>query len=419
MKVDLTGPLFSSRETATKEYRQAKAEGNAEKAKKKALECAKITKVLAEKVPSQKNAYLEKAEKWERMAGNVENSIRAQREGNPRSGKTGGRAGSSPGNRTGGGRGGSGSGNGNSGGAEVEGEDELLAQAEALIEKSSVRWDDIGGLEEVKRLMKETIAIAGLRKPSSIKPWKGIMLFGPPGTGKTLLAAAAAGSLDADFFNVKADNVLSKYFGESSKLVSALYKAARNHAPSIVFIDEFDSISLSREGDTSESSRRLLSTLLAELDGLQDKKSNRLMLTLAATNTPWDLDAAVLSRFPRRIMVPLPDKSACKEIIKIHIKDLDASKLDLDKLASTCVEKFYAGRDLQNLCQQAMWNMIREENKDLDKLAELPYKELEKRKLNITSLKFDYFETAFEKIRSPLTKAQLAKYEKWNEEFGG
>ncbi len=416
MKVDLTGPLYSSLEIATKEYKQAKAEGNAGKAKKKALECAKITKVLAEKVPSQKNAYLEKAEKWERIADNVENSIRAQREGSSRSGKSRGRTGSGPG-RTGGG--GSGSGGGSSGGAEVENEDELLAQAEALIEKSSVRWDDIGGLEEVKRLMKETIAIAGLQKPSSVKPWKGIMLFGPPGTGKTLLAAAAAGSLDADFFNVKADNVLSKYFGESSKLVSALYKAARNHAPSIVFIDEFDSISLSREGETSESSRRLLSTLLAELDGLQDKKSDRLMLTLAATNTPWDLDAAVLSRFPRRIMVPLPDKSACKEIIKIHIKDLDSSKLDIDKLASTCVEKFYAGRDLQNLCQQAMWNMIREENKDLDKLAELPYKELEKRKLNVTSLKFDYFETAFEKIRSPLTKTQLGKYEKWNEEFGG
>jgi len=419
MKVDLTGPLFSSLETATKEYKQAKAGGDAGKAKKKALECAKIMKVLAEKVPSQKNAYLEKAEKWEKMADNVENSIRAQREGPSRSGKARGRAGSSTGSRTGGGGSGSGNGNGSSGGTEVEGEDELLAQAEALIEKSSVRWDDIGGLEEVKRLMKETIAIAGLQKPSSVKPWKGIMLFGPPGTGKTLLAAAAAGSLDAKFFNVKADNVLSKYFGESSKLVSALYKAARNHSPSIVFIDEFDSISLSREGESSESSRRLLSTLLAELDGLQDKKSDRLMLTLAATNTPWDLDAAVLSRFPRRIMVPLPDKSACKEIIKIHIKDLDASKLDLDKLASTCVEKFYAGRDLQNLCQQAMWNMIREENKDLDKLAELPYKELEKRKLNVTPLKYEYFETAFEKIRSPLTKAQLAKYEKWNEEFGG
>ena len=414
MKVDLTGPLYSSLENVTKEYREAKTGRDTKTARKKALECSKILKIMAEKTPSQKKAYLEKAEKWEKIAENAENSIRVQREGSLRSrknengienGKFRGRE------------------NKNEIKSEIKSENqseaELLAQAESLIEKSSVHWDDIGGLEDVKRLMKETIVIAGLKKPVSIKPWKGILLFGPPGTGKTLLAAAAAGSLDATFFNVKADNVLSKYFGESSKLISALYKTSRKHAPSIVFIDEFDSISLSRESDTSESSRRLLSTLLSELDGLQDKKSDRLMLTLAATNTPWDLDSAVLSRFPRRIKVPLPDKAACKEIIKIHIRDLDTSKLDLENLASACVEKLYSGRDLQNLCQQAIWNMVREENKDLEKLAELPYTELNKKELNITPLKHEYFEAAFEKIRSPLTKEQLEKYEKWDKEFGG
>lgn len=412
MKVDLTGPLYSSLENATKEYKQAKAGGDIGQAKKKALECAKIMKVLAEKVPSQKKAYMEKAEKWERLAYNVENAVLEKKNIPASSGRGGRKIASGTGSRTG-------EGSGSSGADEVETGDEFVSYAESLIAKSNVRWDDIGGLNEVKLLMKETIAIAGLQKPASIKPWKGIMLFGPPGTGKTLLAAAAAGSLDATFFDIKADKVLSKYFGESSKLVSALYSAARKHAPSIVFIDEFDAISLSREGDTSESSRRLLSTLLSELDGLQDKKSDRLMLTLAATNTPWDLDPAVLSRFPRRIKVSLPDKTACKEIIKIHIKDLDSSKLDLDKLASTCVEKYYSGRDLQNLCQQAVWNMIRKENKGLDRLADLPYKELTKRKLNVTPLKYEYFEAAFEKIRPPLTKEQLDKYEKWDKEFGG
>lgn len=412
MKVDLTGPLYSSLENATKEYKQAKAGGDVGQAKKKALECSKIMKVLAEKIPSQKEAYLEKAGKWERLANNVENAILERKNAPTGSGRGGRKTGNRTGSRTEGG-------SGSSGEDEVETGDEFISYAESLIAKSNVRWDDIGGLEEVKFLMKETIAIAGLQKPASIKPWKGIMLFGPPGTGKTLLAAAAAGSLDATFFDIKADKVLSKYFGESSKLVSALYSAARKHAPSIVFIDEFDAISLSREGDTSESSRRLLSTLLSELDGLQDKKSDRLMLTLAATNTPWDLDPAVLSRFPRRIKVPLPDRITCREIIKIHIKDLDASKLDLDKLASTCVEKFYSGRDLQNLCQQAVWNMVRQENKNLDRLADLPYAELNKRKLNVTPLKHEYFEAAFEMIRSPLTKAQLEKYEKWDKEFGG
>lgn len=412
MKVDLTGPLHSSLENATKEYKQAKAGGDIGQAKKKALECAKIMKLLAEKIPSQKKAYLEKADKWELLADNVENTILENKKTTADSGRGGRKTERGTGSRIGGG-------SGSSGADEVETGDEFVSYAESLIAKSNVRWDDIGGLNEIKLLMKETIAIAGLQKPASIKPWKGVMLFGPPGTGKTLLAAAAAGSLDATFFDIKADKVLSKYFGESSKLVSALYSAARKHSPSIVFIDEFDAISLSREGDTSESSRRLLSTLLSELDGLQDKKSDRLMLTLAATNTPWDLDPAVLSRFPRRIKVPLPDKAACKEIIKIHIKDLDSSKLDLDKLAFICVEKLYSGRDLQSLCQQAVWNMIRHENKGLDKLADLPYAELNKRKLNVTPLKYEYFDAAFEKIRSPLTKEQLDKYEKWDKEFGG
>lgn len=412
MKVDLTGPLYSSLENATEEYKQAKAGGDIGQAKKKALECSRIMKVLAKKIPSQKDAYLKKAEKWERLADNVKNTILERKNVPIGSGRESRKIGSGTGNKRGGEH-------GSSEEDEVEAGDEFISYAESLIAKSNVRWDDIGGLEEAKLLMKETIAIAGLQKPESIKPWKGIMLFGPPGTGKTLLAAAAAGSLDATFFDIKADKVLSKYFGESSKLVSALYSAARKHSPSIVFIDEFDAISLSREGDISESSRRLLSTLLSELDGLQDKKSDRLLLTLAATNTPWDLDPAVLSRFPRWIKVSLPDKTACKEIIKIHIKDLDASKLDLDKLASACVEKCYSGRDLQNLCQQAVWNMIQQENKDLDSLADLPYAELSKRKLNVTPLKHEYFEAAFEKIRSPLTKEQLDKYEKWDKEFGG
>jgi SpoVK/Ycf46/Vps4 family AAA+-type ATPase len=365
---------------------------------------------LAEKVPSQKESYLEKAGKWERIAASVENLISERKRA--LSGSRNKKTENINGSRTG-------DSFSSSRADEIENGDELISYAESLITKSQVRWDDIGGLEEVKLLMKETIVIAGLQKPASIKPWKGIMLFGPPGTGKTLLAAAAAGSLDATFFDIKAEKVLSKYFGESSKLVSALYSAARKHAPSIVFIDEFDSISLSRDSDTSEASRRLLSTLLSELDGLQDKKSDRLMLTLAATNTPWDLDPAVLSRFPRRIYVPLPDKTACKEIVKIHIKDLDSSKLDINKLASTCVDSFYSGRDLQNLCHQAVWNMIRQENKDLDRLADLPYAELNKRKLILSPLRHEHFEAAFEKIKPPLTTEQLEKYEKWDKEFGG
>lgn len=390
MKVDLTGPLFAALEKTTKGYRLANKEGDVDTARKKAWECVGLLKQLAKNSPAQRKTYLERAEKWERIANGV---------GQP---KVSGKSGSSH---------------------RVEkesgsGEDEFISQAESLISTSPVTWSDIGGLDEVKRLMMETIVIAGLQKPESIKPWRGILLFGPPGTGKTLLAAAAAGSLNAAFFDVKADKVLSKYFGESSKLVSALYSAARIHTPSIVFLDEFDALSQSRSGDTSEATRKLLSSLLTELDGLHDKKSSQLLLTLAATNTPWDLDPAVLSRFPRRINVPLPDAKACGAIIKIHTKDLDVSSLNLDELSSGCVQRLYSGRDLQNLCQQAMWTMVREENVDLHKLAELPYEDLIKRHLKIRALNMNDFHQAFEKIKSPVTKADIERYAKWNDEFG-
>lgn len=381
MKIDLTGPLMSAFNKAKQGYEEAKERGDYRKARKKAYECARILRELAKHLPSQRKAYLENAEKWERIAKQVDEAgSRRELE-------------------------------------KAEGED-FTGYIESLIAKSSVKWDDIGGLDEVKRLMMETIVIAGLKKPESIKPWKGILLFGPPGTGKTMLAAASAGSLNATFFNVKAEKVLSKYFGESSKLVSALYSVARERAPSIVFIDEFDALSLSRSGDVSEASRRMLSTLLAELDGFQDKQSDRLVLTLAATNTPWDLDQAILSRFPKRIYVPLPDVKACEEIIRIHTRGLDV-KPDIKEIARRCVEKLYSGRDIANLCQQAIWNMIRDANPSLHKLAELPYDELRKRSLKTRALEMDDFEAAFKKIKSPLTEKDVERYERWNEEFGG
>jgi len=385
MRIDLSGPLISLYEKTKLEFNKAKNAGNYKLAKVKALECANILRELAKKVPEQKEIYLKKSKKWEDIANNIENlqkrKILEKKESTE--------------------------------------EDDFRNYIVNLISKSEVKWSDIGGLDEVKRLMMETIVIAGLQKPESIKPWKGILLFGPPGTGKTLLAAASAGSLNATFFNVKVNNILSKYFGESTKLISTLYAVAREKSPSIVFIDEFDALSLSRGENVSEVSRRVLSTLLAELDGFQDKKSDKLVLTLAATNTPWDLDQAILSRFPRRIYVPLPDVKACIEIIKIHTKSIDTSKLDIKELAEMCVEKLFSGRDIANLCQEAIWNMIRDANRDLHKLAELPYHELRKHKLKIRALEMEDFYQAFKNVKSPLTKKDVEKYEKWNNEFGG
>jgi len=386
MTVDLSGPLYASLEKAKKQFEKAKRERNIELAKEKARECARISKALAKNVPNYADIYLKQAYDWERKAEHVAEKRRLERT--------------------------------TSGGSETDEDDEYKSQIEALILKSKVTWKDIGGLEKVKQLMMETIVISGLKKPESIKPWKGILLFGPPGTGKTLLAAAAAGSLNATFISVEAGKVLSKYFGESSKLISALYEVARERAPTIVFIDEFDALSLSRDSDISEASRRMLSSLLSALDGLQDKKSKNFVLTLAATNTPWNLDQAVLSRFPRRINVSLPDEAACREIIKIHTKDLDISNIEIPKIAEKCVEKMYSGRDLSNLCQLTMWNMVREENKNLSELANLSYEELMKRSLKVRSLEMKDFYDAFENIKTPLSENDIERYDQWSKEFG-
>ena len=289
-----------------------------------------------------------------------------------------------------------------------------------IITTSGIAWDDIGGLDSVKQTIKESVVLSIIEeKPEAIKPWKGILLFGPPGTGKTLLAAATAGSLNATFFNVKVGQILSKYFGESSKLVSALYRVGRRKAPSIIFLDEFDSIALSRFGEVAESSRRVLSTLLSELDGLQDKDTGSYILTMAATNTPWDIDKAVLSRFPKRIYIPLPDKEACKEIIKIHIfkEGLGFDEQILEQVADKCTEKLFAGRDIATLCNNAIWNMVRSENPALSSLADKPVDAIRKYKLKTRKLTIEDFESSFESMKGTVKEQDLEKYERWAKEY--
>ncbi len=390
MKIDLSGVLYGQLKESEKKFNEAKAKNDVENVKKFAQICANTEKQLAEKVPDQAKAHLEKAKKWEeifRTAGTAPRKTMVEK---------GEKAG--------------------------EAEEDFSGFGESLIQTSTVTWKDIGGLAEIKSLIMETVVIAGLSKPESIKPDKGILLFGPPGTGKTLLAAAAAGSLKATFFNVKISSVLSKYFGESSKLITALYESARNHAPSIVFIDELDSITMSRDGDQGEASRKVLATLLAELDGFQDKKSDKLILTLSATNTPWSLDDAVLSRFPKRIYIPLPDKKACQDIIKIQTKGLDISQVDLEKIGEQCVSRNYSGRDLQNVCRDAMKSMTRRSNKDIfdniENMAELSFEELQKKTLKAAPLSMDDFTQAIARIKSPLTPDDFKRHETWNKQYG-
>lgn len=199
--------------------------------------------------------------------------------------------------------------------------DELRSQIEALVIRADLDWDDIGGLEQTKRELQVAFGMAVAKKPTGVKidVVNNVLLFGPPGTGKSLLAAVVSSRLKAVFFNVSASKLLSKWFGESPRLVSMLYATARERAPSVAFIDELEALFPTRESATSGAERRVLSTLLAELSGVATSGRAPVVFTIGATNAPWLMDSAALNRFGRRVHVPLPDAAARQAILNIHL----------------------------------------------------------------------------------------------------
>lgn len=279
-------------------------------------------------------------------------------------------------------------------------------------------WDDIGGLKETKDTIKESIVLAYARKPDrvEIEGWRNILLFGPPGTGKTLLAAATAKGLDAAFFNVKAGQVLSKYYGESPKIVSALFDVARAASPSVIFFDELDSIALSRGAEMDEATRRVLSSLLTELDGLSGGRKGEFVLFLASTNTPWDIDDAVISRFEKRIYVPLPDEEAREGILKIQLEMKGFAFDDYDWL----VEKTegYSGRDIKVLCKESIYTMVRELNPGVADVADAGIEEIKRYEIKTRGLTKKDFEHALERMKPASTEDIVRRYEAWNNRFG-
>jgi len=285
----------------------------------------------------------------------------------------------------------------------------------------NVSWESVAGLEEPKKLLKEAV-ILPLIMPDFFKgirrPWKGVLMHGPPGTGKTLLAKAVATECNTTFFNVSSSTLGSKYRGESEKLVRLLFDMARFYAPSTIFIDEIDSIGSKRGGgDEHESSRRVKSELLVQMDGVDGAvggdDATKMVMVLAATNYPWDIDEALRRRLEKRIYIPLPCESSRAALMKINLKEVSlAEDVDLDAVAKQL--DFYSGADITNVCRDtAMMSMRRA----IDGLSPEEIRNLPKDKLNLP-VSFEDFMAAIKKINRSVSDDDLEKHKKWSDEFG-
>lgn len=227
-----------------------------------------------------------------------------------------------------------------------------------------VSFDDIGALENVKDTLKELVMLP-LQRPELFskgqltKPCKGILLFGPPGTGKTMLAKAVATEAGANFINISMSSITSKWFGEGEKYVKAVFSLASKIAPSVIFVDEVDSMLGRRENPGEhEAMRKMKNEFMVNWDGLRTKDRER-VLVLAATNRPFDLDEAVIRRLPRRLMVGLPDAPNREKILRVILAKEELSP-DVDLTAVANMTEGYSGSDLKNLCVTAAYCPIRE-----------------------------------------------------------
>ncbi|KAF7043055.1 hypothetical protein CFC21_052502 [Triticum aestivum] len=292
-----------------------------------------------------------------------------------------------------------------------------------------VTFDDIGALENVKETLKELVMLP-LQRPELFckgqltKPCKGILLFGPPGTGKTMLAKAVATEAGANFINISMSSITSKWFGEGEKYVKAVFSLASKISPSVIFIDEVDSMLGRRENPGEhEAMRKMKNEFMVNWDGLRTKDKER-VLVLGATNRPFDLDEAVIRRFPRRLMVNLPDASNREKILKVILaKEELGQDTDLESLAN--MTDGYSGSDLKNLCVTAAHYPIREilekekKEKNVAKSEGRPEPALHGSE-DVRPLSLDDFKSAHEQVCASVSSdsANMNELVQWNDLYG-
>ena len=274
------------------------------------------------------------------------------------------------------------------------------AMREVMVEAPQIGWDDIGGLDQARDRLREGVELP-LKHPEAfrrlgIRPAKGFMLYGPPGTGKTLLAKAAARESEANFIATKSSDLLSKWYGESEQQIARLFNRARQVAPTIIFIDELDSLVPARGGGLGEPqvTERVVNTILAEMDGLEELQN---VVVIGATNRPNLVDPALLrpGRFDELIYVGTPDTAGRRRILAIHTKHMPLDRdVDLESLARR-TERF-TGADLEDLVRRAGLTALR-------------------RGLDTGKVTMADFEVALNETRASVTPEMLEEYERIQE----
>jgi SpoVK/Ycf46/Vps4 family AAA+-type ATPase len=278
-------------------------------------------------------------------------------------------------------------------------------------EKPTVKWEEVVGLEPAKKAVKEAIVYPVQRPDLFPLGWpRGILLFGPPGCGKTLIAAAVATEIDATFVSIDAASIMSKWLGEAEQNVAKLFGSVRKSAtegkPSIVFIDELDSL-MGQHANEVGGEIRVRNQFLKEMDGIVDKGKNLHVYVIGATNKPWDLDWGFIRRFQKRILVPLPDHHTRLMMFKLYTTNLFLSTdVDLHELAR--ISEGFSGSDIRDVCQSAQLNLIGE----FFETGQANNKQAKPR-----SLTMEDFRQILEERKPSVSLDMVSLYTRWSEAF--
>lgn len=286
-----------------------------------------------------------------------------------------------------------------------------LIMSEIMDHGPPVAWDDIAGLEFAKATIKEIVVwpmlrpdiFTGLRGPP-----RGILLFGPPGTGKTLIGKCIACQSGATFFSISASSLTSKWVGEGEKMVRALFAIARCHQPAVIFIDEIDSLLSQRTDGEHDSSRRIKTEFLVQLDGAATSAEDRI-LVVGATNRPQEIDEAARRRLAKRLYIPLPEAEARRQIVT-NLMSREKSQLGADEMEKVVLgTEGFSGADMTQLCREAALGPIRSIR--LSDIATITAEQ-------VRPILYRDFQEALKIVRPSVSSKDLELYEEWNKTFG-